>query len=213
MCIGNRFVPIVYKLLLLSAVLSGLYLSIFHLSDGFNGLALRYFTIQSNILVALAILFFLIYPRETRLRAIIRGSVLLSILVTGLVFHFILVPQLSDYFVGGIDLVNHLTHTIAPLGFILDWLLFDRKGQLKLADLPFWVIYPLLYWLVTVLQGAYTGFYPYFFMDVSLLGYGGALLWLAALIFFFSLLGLLLMGADRLLGRGVEPGKENVKLA
>lgn len=148
MCIGNRFVPIVYKLLLLSAVLSGLYLSIFHLSDGFNGLALRYFTIQSNILVALAILFFLIYPRETRLRAIIRGSVLLSILVTGLVFHFILVPQLSDYFVGGIDLVNHLTHTIAPLGFILDWLLFDRKGQLKLADLPFWVIYCCTGWLL-----------------------------------------------------------------
>ncbi len=201
MHLNSRPVSTVYRLILLAAVLSGLYLSIFHLSEGFSAQALRYFTIQSNILVALALLYFLIFPQENRLRAIIRGSVLLSILVTGLVFHVLLVPRAGEYFTGGVDLVNHLTHTIAPLGFFLDWLFFDRKGQLQFADLPYWVIYPLLYWVFTVLQGAYTGFYPYFFMDVSLLGYGGALLWLAGLVLFFSLFGLLLLGADRLLGR------------
>lgn len=84
---------------------------------------------------------------------------------------------------------------------MLDWLLFDRKGRMQLANLPFWVIHPLLYWLFSVLQGAKTGFYPYFFMDVSELGYDGALLWLAVLTAVFLLIGLFLIETDRLWGR------------
>lgn len=201
MSVGNRIPSTLYKLALLAAVSGGLYLTVFDRVEGFKALSLRYFTIQSNILVALALLYFLIYPENGQFRVIVRGSVLLSIIITGLVFHLLLVPQSSELFVHGIDLPGHLTHTVAPLGFLLDWALFDRKGQMRPADLPFWTIYPLLYWLFSIVQGARTGFYPYFFMDLGRLGWGSTCLWLAVLTAVFLLVGALLMGADRLLGR------------
>ncbi|NLA11133.1 MAG: Pr6Pr family membrane protein [Firmicutes bacterium] len=201
MPLKNRLPAMLYRLALLAAVTAGLYLTMFGHGEGFNALSLRYFTIQSNILVALALLYFLLSPENGRIRIIVRGSVLLSIIITGLVFHTLLVPQFGELFGGGIDLSGHLTHTIAPVGFLLDWLLFERKGLMQPADLPFWTLYPLLYWLFSIWQGAETGFYPYFFMDVSTLGYGGALLWLAALSAFFLIIGLLLLGIDRLLAR------------
>ncbi|NMD42202.1 MAG: Pr6Pr family membrane protein [Firmicutes bacterium] len=201
MSVKNRIPSTLYKLALLAAVSGGLYLTVFDRVEGFKALSLRYFTIQSNILVALALLYFLIYPENSRFRAIVRGSVLLSIIITGLVFHLLLVPQSSELFVRGIDLPGHLTHTVAPLGFLLDWALFDRKGQMRPADLPFWTAYPLLYWLFSIVQGARTGFYPYFFMDLGRLGWGGACSWLAVLTAVFLLIGALLTGADRLLGR------------
>ncbi len=198
MHVESRPISIIYKLLLLGAVVYGLYASLFP-----GGLPLlRYFTIQSNILVALATAYFLFFPRFTRFRMIVRGAVLISILVTGVVFHLFLVPRMPEYFGSGVDLVNHLTHTVAPLGFLLDYLLFDRKGLIRLSDIPFWTIYPLLYWAVTIIQGVFTGFYPYFFMDVSKIGYGGALLWLLALVVFFLLVASLpIYLLDRLLGR------------
>lgn len=201
MTIGKRLLSALYKLALLAAVVAGLYLTMFDHAEGFKAQSLRYFTIQSNILVALALLYFLFYQENSRIRSIVRGSVLLSIIITGLVFHTLLVPQWGELFIDGIDLPGHLTHTVAPVGFFLDWALFERKGLMQLADLPFWTLYPLLYWLFAILQGAKTGFYPYFFMDVPTLGYSGALLWLAALTAVFLLIGLLLLGADRLLGR------------
>ncbi len=204
MRVVNRFVSTVFKLILLAAVIAGIYLSIFQHSEGFNIIPLRYFTIQSNILVALALLYFLISPDSGRARAILRGAVLLSIIITGLVFHILLKP--GELFASGIDLTNHLTHSVAPLGFALDWLLFDRKGEMQWAHLPLWTIYPLLYWLCTVLCGAKTGFYPYFFMDVGKLGYGGALLWLAVLTVVFLIVGLFLIGLDRLLDRRKRTG-------
>lgn len=206
MRIKKPVLSVVFKLLLLAAVIAGLYQNMFHYLEGFSSLSLRYFTIQSNILVALALIYFLLSSENNRGRTIVRGSVLLSITITGLVFHILLKPHLGDLFPGGIDLANHLTHTAAPLGFMLDWLLFDHKGRMQPADLPYWTIYPLLYWLVTVLLGARTGFYPYFFMDVGELGYGGALLWLAALVVVFLLVGIIIMGVDRLLGRRAGPG-------
>lgn len=207
MQIKNPLLSYAYKIILLGAVSAGLYLSVFDYGEGFSALSLRYFTIQSNILVALALLYLLFSRESSRVRPIVRGSVLLSILITGLVFHLLLRPQMGVYFAGGIDLANHLTHTAAPLGFLLDWILFDRKGRMQTAHLPFWTAFPLLYWLCSILVGAKTGFYPYFFMDIGKLGYGGALIWLAVLSAVFLLIGLLLIGLDRLLNRRIPAEK------
>lgn len=193
----NHFASVIYKLALLAAVSSGIFLSMFRPLD--YGLhPLYFFTIQSNILVSLALVYFLLFYRPSRTRVIIRGSVMLSIAITGLVFHFLLVSNYPEYFSSGIDFRGHLTHTIAPVGFILDWLLFDKKKQMHFSHIRYWVIYPLLYWLFSVLRGSFSGVYPYFFMDVKEIGLGSALLWLMVLFVFFIFLGLLIISVDNL---------------
>ena len=115
-----------FKAILLAAVLCGLYTSFFQPEFGFYDLPpLAYFTIQSNILVALYLVYTMISPRHNRFRTITRGVVLLSISITGLVFHIILAPEIKLFTGKNISFAQHLTHTVAPIGFIIDWLLFD----------------------------------------------------------------------------------------
>jgi hypothetical protein len=186
-----------YRVLLMAVILYGLYLSIFMPLNPGEGLpAIAYFTIQSNILVVLALLYFIFNPEPGRFRAILRGCVLLCIMATGLIFHIILVPALPEYFAEGLAFRHHITHTIAPLGFFLDWLFFDRRKQLRYSDARYWPIYPFLYWLSSVIQGSYSGIYPYFFFDVQAIGLGATILWLVALIAIFSVIGLILVWID-----------------
>ena len=58
----------------------------------------------------------------------------------------------------------------------------------------------------SVLHGAVTGFYPYPFLEVGQLGYERVLLNMGVLMAAFAVLGLTLVGIDRLLG-AVEPRK------
>lgn len=195
----KRNIITVYRVLLMAVILYGLYLSIFMPLRPDEGLpAIAYFTIQSNILVVLALLYFIFNPEPGRFRAILRGCVLLYIIATGLIFHIILVPALPEYFAEGLAFRHHITHTIAPLGFFLDWLLFDHSKQLRYSDARYWLIYPFLYWLFSVIQGIYSGMYPYFFFDVQAIGLGATILWLVALIAIFSVIGLILVWIDSL---------------
>ncbi len=144
---------------------------------------------------------------QGRTRAIVRGVVLLAILVTGAAFHVAAnFLEWHEYY-GAVSLLNHITHTAAPVGFLLDWLLFDRKGLMKFTDIFYWLIFPALYWCAIMLQGAFTGFYPYFFMEVDEIGYSGALLFLLGMFIAMSLLGGAIIKIDHITGRA---GKNRV---
>ncbi len=197
----------IYRVLLLTIILYGLYHSFFVPIEVDIPLlpSIAYFTTQSNIMVALALIIFLLQGQATsRLRTIIRGGILLYIIITGLVFHSLLVPNLPEFFAEGIPFNQHITHTIAPLGFALDWLLFDEKNMMRYGDIKYWLIYPLLYWFITVVQGRFSGLYPYFFMDIGEIGLLSALLWLLALSAFFILLSLAIVRLDHLKGKRFE---------
>ncbi|HST92605.1 MAG TPA: Pr6Pr family membrane protein, partial [Brevundimonas sp.] len=75
------------------------------------------------------------------------------------------------------------------------------KGRLRWIDAGKWLMFPLLYGGWTLLHGAVIGWYPYWFIDVSSLGLGGALLNFAGLLIFFALVGLLVVAIDRTLGQ------------
>ena len=62
------------------------------------------------------------------------------------------------------------------------------------------------YAAASLLHGAVTGFYPYPFLEVGQLGYERVLLNMGVLMAAFAVLGLILVGIDRLLG-AVEPRK------
>ncbi len=114
------------------------------------------------------------------------------ILVTFLVYLILLGDPFSAAFWR--DLGNLSYHVFAPVLFILDLFLFDEHGTLSVFAPLYSVIIPLVYVGYIFLLGAcIPGFtYPYFFLDVNALGYGGVLVWVVILLAVFVALGYLM---------------------
>ncbi len=120
------------------------------------------------------------------------------ILVTFLVYCVLL----ADPFTAGFwrDLGNLSYHVFAPLLFLLDFFLFDEHRTLNVFA-PLWsVIIPLAYVAYIFLLGACVPdfVYPYFFLDVNALGYGGVMGWVAILLVVFLALAYLMWAYDKL---------------
>ena len=198
MHIHNKVISAVYKLLLIALVVLGIIESF---RESASVSPLRYFTMQCNILVGLVTLYLLLELRRRgeaypRVRTYFRGLTMLAISIAGIVFRILLAPDYDH-----IGFANLVADQIVPIAFVLDWLLFDRKGALRFRDIPVWMIFPLAYVVINLITALHDGFYPYPFMDVSLHGYGGVAVTVVLMVIAFSALGALYVGIDRLLSR------------
>jgi hypothetical protein len=162
-----------------------------------------YFTLLSNILVALAMTLPWLAP-ETRLgrfflEPAVRTAILAYIIIVAVIYHVVLRklwnPQGWEY------LADTIEHVVAPTLYVIDWLLFVPKGTLKFRSAFVWLLFPLAYALFSLIHGALTGFYPYPFIDETELGYDKVLANMGGLVGAFAGLGLFLIGVDRGLGR------------
>ena len=162
-----------------------------------------YFTILTNILVALALtLPFLagasradVWSRSESVRA----GVTMYAVVVGVIYHLLLRATWEPR---GFQIVTDtLLHTVMPLAILIDWLAFTPKGRLRWVDAGRWLAFPLAFGAWSLLHGAIGGWYPYWFIDVGELGYARALINLAGLLVFFGLVGLIVVAIDRTLGR------------
>jgi len=95
------------------------------------------------------------------------------------------------------DIGNLGYHVVCPVLFILDTVLFDERRSVGYLEPVAAVVLPVIYVVVIEIMGAYTGRYPYFFLDMSVLGFGGLMLWIAILLGIFLLLGYLLFIWDK----------------
>ena len=66
--------------------------------------------------------------------------------------------------------LNELEHVIVPALFVLYWYIFAAKEPLNWKHCWPWLICPLVYIVVIFICGAFSGFYPYFFINVSEIG-------------------------------------------
>lgn len=160
-----------------------------------------FFTILTNLLVALALTAPALLPdsRLGRWTATegVRAAVAMYIAAVATVYHAALA---STWDPQGLTLVaNHILHTVMPVAFVLDWLLFVPKGRLRWIDPGKWLAYPLLYGLWTAIHGLMIGWYPYWFIDIGALGWGPALINFGALLAVFLTLGLIVVALDRAL--------------
>jgi hypothetical protein len=92
--------------------------------------------------------------------------------------------------------VDEMLHLLIPLAFILFWLTFVPKGELKRRDIFMWMIYPLAYLAFVLIRGALSGFYPYPFLDVKNIGFGKVLLNSGGVAVAFTLVALLYVAID-----------------
>ncbi len=97
-----------------------------------------------------------------------------------------------------LDWIPQLTaHTLSPILGAIFWFRVVPRGQLSWRHPFLWLIYPLVYLVYWLFRGPLVGYYPYFFVDVNALGYGGVALWSGALIVVFLLLGSGMLLVDR----------------
>lgn len=163
-----------------------------------------YFTIQSNILVALVLTAFAIKAGrdEWLVHPFVRSAVAVYIAAVGVVYVVLLrdlwAPQ------GAQLLADLLLHYVMPLGYLLFWLFLVRKAGLRWYDPLLWLIYPLFYLAFVVIRGKMSGFYPYPFIDVGALGYSRALLNAGGIMVVFVVLGALAVVIGRLSARQAE---------
>ncbi len=158
-----------------------------------------FFTVLTNVLVALAFTAPALWPdsRLGRWSASegVRAAIAMYITVVAVIYHLFLAATWDPQ--GLIKVVDIGLHTVMPVAFLLDWLLFVPKGRLRWIDPVKWLAYPLLYGALTVLHGLVVGWYPYWFIDIGRLGWGPALTNFAALLGVFLILGLIVTARDR----------------
>ena len=121
------------------------------------------------------------------------------IVVVGVVYHVLLAPHWKPE--GLLYGVNLVLHYVMPVAFVLDWLWFTPKGRLRWIDPVKWLAFPMVYGGWTLVHGLATHWWPYGFVDVDALGLGRVVAIFGALLVFFLLVGLALVGLDRFTGR------------
>lgn len=99
-----------------------------------------------------------------------RGMMAGAIALVG-IFNHLLLANLQDL-TGLNSLADTLLHYVAPVLFVLWWVLFQPKGRLRFADIPMMLL-PTLVWLVwAMVRGAIVDQYPYPILNATKLGYG-----------------------------------------
>lgn len=161
---------------------------------------LSYFTIWSNIVVAVSVTLLLTRPLpDTVLRRVLRLDGLLMITVTMIVYQVVLAPSVD---LSGWGLVTDpILHLVTPVLTLLVWVLYGPRGWLTARLVPTALLVPVIWVTWMLLRGALVDAYPYGFVNVVDLGYAVVV----RNVFFVLVLGLvisaLLFGVETLLAR------------
>lgn len=214
----KKIVALIYRIIIVIIGIYGLYIN--SAVDGFM-YELNYFTIISNLLVVLYFTFAVIrtilkWNEEPEMYLPFKGAVTISILLTFIIFHFVLRPTyftMGSFSLNSIE--NIIIHYIIPWMTILDYFMFDKKGEIKKSDPVFWLVIPALYAIYTAVKASF-GFtfldgsaYPYEFMDIDKLGIYKVLINEIIMLITILILSYSCFGIDQLLKKIFNKKKSN----
>lgn len=190
----------------LFALVAQFYLIIINRATSISETIIRYFsffTILTNIIVALCATALVLRPKSGWVMFFLSPKTLtgitIYITVVGLVYNIILRQLWNPQ--GLQRWVDELLHTIIPILFILFWAIWVTKRELQWKDILSWLIYPFLYTIFILVRGAFSGFYPYPFIDVNKLGYNKALLNSGGLVVVFLLFSILTVVIGKIINK------------
>lgn len=133
---------------------------------------ISYFTIETNLLLAVAFSFLLLAPQSAPGIFFSKGTtqtaLTVYIFIVGLIYNTILrflwAPTGLQW------VVDELLHSVIPILAIIYWVLYTPKNELRWKNCFAWLIYPIVYIGFVLVRGANSGFYPYPFIDTRKLG-------------------------------------------
>jgi hypothetical protein len=129
-----------------------------------------YFTIQSNLFVlGTSIVLLLNVHKDGRVWRVLRMDAMLGIIITGLVYETILAPLVHP--TGWALAATIGFHYISPWATLIGWFVFGPRPRMGWVTTAFAFIWPLAWLVYTFVMGALTNWYPYPFLDVTLIGF------------------------------------------
>jgi FAR-17a/AIG1-like protein. len=142
---------------------------------------------------------------ESKRVEIARLSMTVAMIVVGVVYHALLSDVANDVRDGDYAwpvFPNEFIHTYGPVLIAIDYLLSNKEFKLRMRA-AFWVVvFPLLWLTFSVIRGMITNWWPYWFINPN--GEGGVsgmLSYIAAIAFFYIILGFAVLGIKRLVQR------------
>lgn len=156
-----------------------------------------YFTIQSNILVAVATWPLVRDPAyDARGWRLLRTASVVGITITGLV-HYVLLRPLLD--LDGLDhLADTLLHVVVPLATVAGWAAFGPRPRTGSREVRLVALWPLAWLGLILLVRAATGWVPYPFLDPAEQGgWGGVVVACVGVLVLFVLVSAAAYAVDR----------------
>lgn len=158
-----------------------------------------YFTIQSNIIAAVALLAsaIVIFRGASQPLWVIylRAIATALMVIVGLVYNTLLAnADLAGSF--SLPWSSNILHIFIPIYLLLDWILFADRERLPYKRLWLVLIYPIVWLVVIVIRGATDGWVPYPFLDPAT-GYGTVAVYSVAIAVFTILFGLAIFALSR----------------
>ena len=154
-----------------------------------GGSPLVFFTIQSNILVIISFLLLIIvnirdiikHKNKCTYNTILHTAVVVYISITFIIFWGLLSWNTEPIYL--LTPHNILLHFLIPILAVIDWIFYIPHGRLKYKHAIYFLIYPLFYYIFTILRSKIGGplgiievkgnlvelQYPYFFLEPTLL--------------------------------------------
>ncbi len=165
---------------------------------------LSYFTIWSNVVVAVSATLLLQRPwRDTVTRRVLRLDALLMITITAIVYQVLIAPSVDVE--GWSLLTDPILHIITPLVTVVVWAVWGPRDWISARLVPLALIVPLAWITWMLARGAVVDSYPYGFANVTELGYASVSLTLAVILVFGMLVATTFWAIDVLLRRRLRP--------
>jgi hypothetical protein len=161
---------------------------------------ISFFTILTNTLVAICFTSLTLSSDSRFKKTSLITAITVYITIVGIVYNLLL-RQIWDP-QGLQKVVDELLHTVVPVLCIIYFIVFVPGEKLPWKSAFAWLIYPLVYSIYTLIRGAIVTEYPYPFIDVSILGYGQALINCFFILVGFLLISFLAIRVGRLKTKG-----------
>ena len=132
----------------------------------------------------------------------IRGAAVVYMTVTYIVFA-ILLRDLQEELQTHVAWVDSVFHRLAPIVLMIGWVVDPPRERISFRRSLWWLSFPLLWVIFTMIRGAVDGRYPYPFLDPANGGYGTVLVYVVAITALFVLVGwVVAAGGSALRARG-----------
>lgn len=204
----RRCISYTLKIIVVLSAAVGVFLSAYAGRNSFMGgsRVFMYFTIQSNIAVALISLIgcclMLTKKKVGEAWHVIQFVGAVAITLTGVVFGFVLAPTLG---VNAWNVQNTITHVVVPIAAVADFLIVAYGEDIRKKNVIYVIIPPVLYAIYAAI-GYVRGWdfalginYPYFFLNwgspagafgfTKEMPYMGTAWWILALLIFLIIVG------------------------
>jgi hypothetical protein len=173
-----------------------------------------FFTVVANGIIAIISTSIAIAPNSRPAQRLQTGSVLTAaavyISIVAVVYSLFLRSVVNAQ--GWHLISDHIVHDVVPVLFVLFWLIYAAKDDIKWIDPVKWLVVPFLYIAYSLVHGALDNWYPYWFADVTKLGYPTALKNSAYVLVAFLIFGFIFVAIARLIA-SARKGSESYSLA